>query len=291
MTRAVYSPSFFAAIATAISVSAHFVVVGTTFVAPSAEPLTNHEPIEVVLVNSKSDTKPLKDFKLAQADLDGGGNTDQKRSLSSPLPSVEDNSKSQQLEEAEQRRVELEQKNQQLLARIQGKSDLAAGDELSPQIAEMSPTLNGQDMVRRMREMEMLQAEIKKNQDEYQKRPRKNFIGARTKGVVEAAYVDAFRTKVERIGEQFYPKEVQRRKLYGSLLLNVEINKDGTLGLVEIKRSSGSALLDQAALGILHRAAPFPKFPPELKKTTDILGLSRHLTFATSDRFETEASD
>lgn len=291
MTRAVYSPSFFATIAIGLSVGAHVLVLAVKFVPPALEALNNHEPIEVVLVNSKSDTKPLKDFKLAQADLDGGGNTDQKRSLSSPFPSVEDNSKSQQLEEAEQRRVELEQKNQQLLARIQGKSDLAAGDELSPQIAEMSPTLNGQDMVRRMREMEMLQAEIKKNQDEYQKRPRKNFIGARTKGVVEAAYVDAFRTKVERIGEQFYPKEVQRRKLYGSLLLNVEINKDGTLGLVEIKRSSGSPLLDQAALGILRQSAPFPKFPPELLKTTDILVISRHLSFTSSDRLETEAAN
>lgn len=290
MTRAVYSPSFFATIAIGLSVGVHVLVLAIRFVPPMLDSLNNKDPIEVVLVNSKSLTKPQKDYKLAQADLDGGGNTDQKRSLSSPLPSQDDHAKTQQLDDAEQRRIELEQQSQQLLARIEGKSDLAAGSELTPQIAEISPSINGQELVRRVREMEMLQAEIKKQSDEYQKRPRKSFIGARTRGVVEAAYVEAFRAKVERIGEMYYPKEAQRRKLYGSLLLNVEIKSDGHLGLVEIKRSSGSPLLDQAALGILRQAEPFPIFPPELRKTTDILVISRHLSFTSSDRLETEAT-
>lgn len=277
--------------AVGLSIGAHLIVLQITFGQRLMDKMLNKHEIEVVLVNSKSASAPLKDYRLAQADLDGGGNTDQDRRLSSPLPNIEDNAQTQQIEEMKQRQVELERKTQQMMTELKSVSKVFAGEALNAQTPEQTLDVDGNDSMRAVREMQMLQAEIRKQTDEYQKRPRRTFIGARTKSAPEAAYIEAFRTRIEKVGLTNYPSEASRRKLYGAVLLIIEIRADGSLGMVQIRKSSGSPLLDDAALAIVRLSAPFPRFPAQLKKTTDVLEITRHMTFTRDNQLETTGSD
>jgi protein TonB len=78
-----------------------------------------------------------------------------------------------------------------------------------------------------------------------------------------APYLDHWRRKVERIGTLNYPLAA-RRALSGSPVIEVAIRSDGHLTEAVVRRSSGFAELDQAALGILRLASPFDPFPAEL---------------------------
>ncbi len=91
--------------------------------------------------------------------------------------------------------------------------------------------------------------------------------------------MEAWRSKVQRIGNLNYPEEAKRRGLRGSVMLDVAINQDGTLSGVNVTRSSGSPLIDDAAVRIVQLAAPFSPFTPEMRAETDILVLTRTLRF------------
>jgi protein TonB len=80
-----------------------------------------------------------------------------------------------------------------------------------------------------------------------------------------APYLNAWRSKIERLGTLNFPANA-RSSQTGNPVLEVAIRADGTLGEAVIKRSSGSKEIDQAALSILRLASPFDPFPSELKQ-------------------------
>ena len=90
--------------------------------------------------------------------------------------------------------------------------------------------------------------------------------------------------KIERVGNNNYPEAAKRLGIYGSLVMSVSIRADGSLAGVEIDRPSGSKILDTAAQNIVHLAAPFASFPPEMRKEGDVLVITRTWTFTRSDR-------
>jgi protein TonB len=118
----------------------------------------------------------------------------------------------------------------------------------------------------------------------YQERPRKKFIGARASEYRFAMYVDNWRLKIERIGNLNYPEEAKSRRIYGSLQLTVGIRPDGDVDSVEVNRTSGQKVLDQAAIRIVRLAGPFDRFPDSIKADTDILYITRTWTFARGDQ-------
>jgi len=133
-----------------------------------------------------------------------------------------------------------------------------------------------------------LEAQIAKDMDAYQKRPKRKFIGARAEEYRFARYVEDWRLKVERIGNLNYPEAARQQKLYGSLLVTVAIKADGTIENVEVNRSSGKRILDAAAVKIVEMAAPYAPFPPDIKRDTDIIHITRTWTFARGDELHTE---
>jgi protein TonB len=137
-------------------------------------------------------------------------------------------------------------------------------------------------------EIARLEAQISKDWDAYQKRPRRRFIGARTQEFRFARYIEDWRLKVERVGTLNYPQAARDQKIYGSLQMTVSIKADGTVEKVEINRSSGQKILDEAALRIVQLAAPYAAFPSDISKDTDILGITRTWTFTRSDQLLTE---
>jgi protein TonB len=142
--------------------------------------------------------------------------------------------------------------------------------------------------MQRSLEIARLEAQISKDWDAYQKRPRRRFVGARTQEFRFARYIEDWRLKVERIGELNYPQTARDLKLYGSMVVTVSIKADGALEKVEINRASGQKILDDAALRIVKLAAPFSPFPADIAKDTDILSITRTWTFTRSDQLLTQ---
>ncbi len=262
-----------------------FLLFGIAFVLPDPRSAADFiDPLQVVLVNSKSNSKPVKADALAQHNLDGGGNTKQDRQAKSPLPSLR-NDPNFSPEQQARRVAALEAESKQMLTRL--KSDYTA---VQPDIKKQkndSPG-NGEDLVQKALEIARLEAQINKNWDDYQKLPRRKFIGARTQEYRFAQYIEDWRVKVERIGNLNYPEQARRQQIYGKLQLSVSIRADGSLENIEVSKSSGQRILDAAAMRIVKLAGPYSPLPPSITKDTDILTITRTWTFTSSDRLESE---
>jgi protein TonB len=132
-----------------------------------------------------------------------------------------------------------------------------------------------------------LQAQVDRQLDEYQKRPRKKFIGARAAEYRFAQYEEEWRAKVERVGTLNYPPEA-RGRIYGSLRLTVTLRPDGSVDTIELDHSSGLKVLDAAAFKIVKMATPFAVFPPDIRRDTDLLIITRTWFFGQGDKIWTE---
>ncbi len=160
--------------------------------------------------------------------------------------------------------------------------------EKKPKPAPQPPpvqTLNAAALVTRSMAMASLSAEIDQKLQAYAERPRRKWITARTTESIYAAYMDAWRVKVERVGNLNYPDEARRKRLSGALLLDVALNADGSINAVTLRRSSGHKVLDDAAIRIVELAAPYSRFPSDIAAETDILHIERTWRFLNSDRF------
>ena len=129
-----------------------------------------------------------------------------------------------------------------------------------------------------------LSAEIERKLRAYAERPRRKWISARTREYEFAAYMDAWRRKVERIGNLNYPDEAVQHMLSGSLLLEVALKPDGTVEDIALRRSSGLPILDAAAVRIVKLAAPFARFPQSIAAEVDVLHIERTWVFHSGDR-------
>lgn len=275
------------AAALAFSLALHaFALFGIGFALPDPRKATDFpQPLQVVLVNSKSRTRPTKADALAQHNLDGGGNTHEERRAKTPLPVLNDG-KQFTPEQSARHVQQLEQEQKRLLTQIKSTHSVAQEENLQQQ--QESERMNGEDLVQRSLEIVRLEAEIHKNLDTYQKMPRRKFIGARTQEFRFAQYVEDWRIKVERIGNLNYPEQARQQNIYGSLQLTVSIRADGSVESVEVSRPSGQRLLDAAAQRIVKLASPFAPLPPDIRRDTDILSITRTWTFTQTDKLESE---
>jgi protein TonB len=244
-------------------------------------------PLEVVLVNARTKDRPAKADVLAQANLDRGGNVDQDRRAKSPLPVTDPRKPGRDLAEAQRRVQQLEAQQQRLLAQAKESRTRVAPDTPRQAPAEEPTTKSGRDLADLSLAAMRLQAQIDKQLDEYQKRPRKKFIGARAAEYRFAQYEEEWRAKVERIGTLNYPAEA-RGKFYGTLRLTVTLRPDGSVDSVELDRSSGLKILDAAAFKIVRLAAPFSAFPTSIRRDTDLLVITRTWFFGQGDKIWTE---
>ncbi len=274
-------------IALGISLAIHGLLLSLHFTFPDASRAFQEKALDIILVNSKSARKPTDAQALAQANLDGGGNIEKNRRAKSPLPVSSTTQSGDELEQAESRVREMEAKQQRLLAAARSKESAAAKSGKEAQ-AEPTTAVSGRDLASKALAMARLQGEIDRNTDEYNKRPRKKFIGTRTEEYRFAQYIEDWRLKVERVGNLNYP-EAAKGKLFGALMLTVTIDSDGAVKSVEINRSSGHKILDDAARRIVNMAGPYAAFPPDIRRDTDLLVITRKWSFTNADQLETSA--
>lgn len=129
-----------------------------------------------------------------------------------------------------------------------------------------------------------LSASIERRLEASAKRPRRKFISANTREYKFAAYMEAWRAKVERVGNLNYPDEARRRRLAGHLILEVILRQDGTVDEIVLRRSSGHAALDDAAIRIVKLASPFAEFPDTFRDEVDRLHITRTWRFMNNYR-------
>jgi protein TonB len=275
--------------AVGISLLAHAVLLSVHFKLPEA--LRWHAPqqtLEVVLVNARSRDKPARADVLAQANLDRGGNVDENRRAKTPLPVTEPRKPGKDLAEAQRRVQQLEAQQQRMLAQArEAQSRVPVEAPRQAPAEETAAQPSGRDLADLALAAMRLQAQIDKQVEEYQKRPRKKFIGANAKEYRFAQYEEDWRLKVERVGALNYPAEA-RGKLYGNLRLTVTIRPDGSVDAVELDRSSGLKVLDEAAFKIVRLAARYAPFPPDIRRDTDLLIITRTWFFGQGDKIWTE---
>jgi len=276
-------------LALSASLLLHAVLLSLHFRFPDAARKTSSNQLEVVFVNSKTRSRPVNPEVLAQANLDGGGNTDEKRRAKTPLPVLRNNQPGNDLKQATRRVQELEARQQQLLRQTEPRPNpVPDRPQAVPQPQpEPAPAIAGRDLAHSALAIARLEAQVSRSLEEYSKRPRKHFVGARASEYRFAQYVESWRQKIERIGNLNYP-ESARGRIYGSLRLSVSIHPDGSLAGVELERSSGHPVLDRAAERIVQMGAPYARFPDDIRKDTDILVITRTWNFAQGDKLSSD---
>ena len=293
-------------------------ILGVTFAPQEPERATTNT-LDVVLVQSRSEQAPSDADYLAQANQEGGGNQPDKARpavplpapLSSPMPRVvaaspptsatkpgvawspPNQPTSVPEERTKSRRVLAHDKATATQPPVRESNRAATSREASEVVERPKPspeqpptqTVTAAALVSRSLEAAAtLSAELDQRLEAYAKRPRRKFISARTREYKYASYMEAWRAKVERIGNLNYPDEARRRKLSGSLLLGVALNPNGTINDIVLRRSSGSKILDDAAVRIVKLAAPFAPFPQSIRAETDILHIERTWRFLRNNR-------
>src|SRR5438094_8888069 len=266
----------------AVVLSLHFKLPDALHVQPADQRL------EVVLVNAKTRERPARAEVLAQANLDRGGTVEEPRRARSPLPVTNPPEPGRDLAATERRVRELEARQQELLALARASESRRAQPPLHAAPAEQAaPQPSGRDLADLALAAMRLQAQIDRQIEDYQKRPRKKFIGANAAEYRFAQYEEDWRAKVERWGTVNYPAEA-RGKVYGNLRLTVTIRPDGTVDAIELDRSSGLKVLDAAAFRIVKLAGPFAAFPASIRRDTDLLVITRTWFFGQGDKIWTE---
>ncbi len=275
--------------AVSLSILLHAVLLAVHFRFPDALRWKSaNQPLEVVLVNAKTQEKPVHADALAQSNLDRGGNTDQARRAKTPLPVTSPHNPGRDLAEAQRRVRRLEERQRRLLAKASSaRARVAPETELKTPAEQPKPQVSGRDLADLSLAAMQLQAQIDRRIEEYQKRPRKKFIGARATEYRFAQYEEDWRQKIERIGTLNYPSEA-RGKLYGNLRLTVTIRPDGSVLSMDLDRSSGLEVLDAAAFKIVRMASPFAPFPANIRRDTDLLVITRTWFFGPGDKIWTK---
>ncbi|MFY7904949.1 MAG: energy transducer TonB [Burkholderiaceae bacterium] len=271
--------------ALAVSAMVHALILSVRFVDPEAFNRVFHDtPLEVVLVNARSAERPDKAQAIAQANLQGGGESATGRA-SSPLPPMAQLRSGEATQDENEKRLE-QLKQQQTLLLAQLKKQLAT---LSTPLATDRPlTPEELEKERKRQQMVKMLAEIEKRVNEENARPRKRYISPSTREEVYALYYDELRRKIEDHGTLNFPQD-GGKKLYGELTMVITVNKDGQVLETEVVQGSGNRLLDRRARAIV-QALSFGRFTPGMLSRADQIVVVSRFKFTRDETLSTSVS-
>jgi len=257
-----------------------------------AKPKPSLPALDVTMLNSANSQTPDNADFLAQANNAGGGNTEKAKRpsapFSGPLPTSDQGIAPVPLLPAAPV-LRVASGPRIVSSRAPNNTQVAR----RPERREQTQTAPRQSPIPIDRKLEMakLAQEVRAEEQAYAKRPRKKFISANTREYAWAAYMKAWVTRIERIGNLNYPDEARQRQLHGQLVLTVGLDRAGAIKSVDIIQSSGHKVLDDAAIRIVHLAAPFPPIPrgkdDRGKKGIDELYITRTWEFLRGNELQT----
>ena len=273
-------------IALGASVAVHAVMLTVRFVDPESFNRVFHDtPLEVILVNSRTNEKPEKAQAIAQASLAGGGEAAKGRATS-PLPPSALSELGDAAEDA-QKKIDSMQ-DQQMVMLAQVRRMLAAMPPPDPQESKSNPDALAREDKRR--QLVKLLAEIELRINEENARPKKRYISPATREEVYAIYYDGLRRKIEDRGTQNFP-ELAGQKLYGELTMIVTVNFDGKVIDTEIVETSGNLTLDRRAQAIARAAGPFGNFSEAMRRKADQIVVVSRFRFTRDETLETKLTN
>jgi protein TonB len=264
-------------LALTVSILLHAIVLVIRFVDPEGfHRAFQDTTLNVVLVNARSEERPEKPQAIAQVDLAGGGDSEDKnRMTSSPLPRSEEEANGDAQMMSIQRQTTAQQRQQQqMLAQI--KSQLASLPPPDRRRSEDDPQAQEQETQRMLLSKRL--AVIERRIQEENSRPRKLFLSPATLGSTFALYYDNMRHKIEQRGTQNFP-QVAGRKLYGELIMSLLINYDGRVLDATVVQTSGDRALDRFSEAIARSAGPFGPFTVSMRRETDQFDVSARFRF------------
>ena len=269
-------------IALGVSIAFHAVLLTVRFVDPERfNRVFQDTPLEVILVNAKSNEKPDKAKAIAQASLAGGGQLEKGRATS-PLPPSALMELGDASEDAQRKVESLQEQQSQLLAQIRkALASLPLPDLQSP---ANNPAQAEREEKRR--QLIKLLAEIEKRINEENARPKKRYISPATREEVYAVYYDELRHKIEDKGTVNFP-ELAGKKLYGELTMVVTVNFDGRVLDTEVVQTSGNLTLDRRAQIIVRGTGPFGRFTEAMRRGADQIVVVSRFKFTRDDSLET----
>ena len=256
------------------------VILGITFtIAPPADSKTA-PTLDIILVQTQApvDIKESDDVDyLAQVSQLGGGDAEEKarpRDLfSAETLSNESGVATQTSEQQIQKQKHIEQ--QTIIT--QQDAEYAINTEETPVKAEYITTTDKTNISENSRSAQA--AEISDTTEKQASTDRTKYLNSSTKEFTPAEYMRSWINRVERVGNLNYPDQARRKKLNGTLILDVVINADGELVKTDLRQSSGHQLLDDAAKRIVKLAAPYPPFSEKLRDEADVIHITRSWEF------------
>lgn len=268
--------------ALAVSVMAHAALLTVRFVDPERfNRVFQDTPLEVILVNARSDEAPSKAQAIAQANLTGGGDAAKGRATS-PLPPSAQARLGDTLEEDERRIEALKEQQNRMLTQL--RQQLANMPLEDP---ETTPNQKStQDREQRRQTLVKLLAEIERRINEENARPRKRYISPATREAVYAVYYDELKRKIEDKGTANFP-EIGGRKLYGELTMVITVNHDGRVLGTEVLQGSGQVVLDRRAEAIVKGLA-FGRFSDAMRRRADQIVVVSRFRFTRDETLQTQ---
>jgi len=271
-------------IALGISVAVHAGLLTVRFVDPEGfNRVFQDTPLEVILVNAKSNERPDQAKAIAQASLAGGGEAATGRTTS-PLPPNTQARLGDTTEEDEQRIEALKKQQNQILAQV--RQQLASMPPPDLDALSTNPAVIEREQKRKALIDKL--AEIEKRINEENARPKKRFISPATREEVYAVYYDALRRKIEDRGTSNFP-EAGGRKLYGELTMIITINHTGNVLNTEVVQTSNNATLDRRAQAIV-RGLEFGRFSDAMRRRADQIVVVSRFRFMRDETLKTQLS-
>ena len=269
-------------IALGVSVIAHAALLAVRFVDPeSFNKVFSETPLEVILVNSKTQDKPDPKAKvMAQTSLAGGGDLEQGRATS-PLPPSSFTSVGDSFEDSRRQVEAMQAQQMQMLAQL--KRELAAMPVPDPRSAGEPTEAAAREEKRR--QMVELVAEIERRVNEENARPKKRYLSPATREAAYAIYVDTLRRRIELKGTENFPSAAGK-KLYGELKMTITVNFDGKVLDTAVDESSGDVTLDRRAQAIVRSVGNFGKFTDAMRKQSDQIVLQSRFKFTRDETIE-----
>ena len=269
-------------IALGVSIAIHAVLLTVRFVDPERfNRIFQDTPLEVILVNARSNERPEQARAIAQTSLAGGGDLDKGRATS-PLPPSALTELGDASEDA-QRKVEAMQEQQTLLL-AQIKKQLASMPPPDPKLAARDAAQA--DSEEKRKQLVKILAEIEKRINEENARPKKRYISPATREEVYAVYYDTLRRKIEEKGTVNFPEQAGK-KLYGELTMILTVNFDGRVLSTEVAETSGSLTLDRRAQSIALSSGPFEPFNPAMRRKADQIVVVSRFKFNRDETLDT----
>jgi protein TonB len=255
------------------------IVLGITF-APETPP-PSAQTMEITLSRFADEKPPEKADFLAPTNQQGSGTEEQAKELTSPQPVELNQTEVAQVQPEPQAQPEPQPVQQQAVVSTKAPSAKQVHKpEVRTEAVKELPTKPTPNLLQRSLEIASLEARLDAQQQAYSRKPRVlRVTAASTLKSSNAWYVQNWVSKVTKVGNLNYPSEARNSGLYGDLRLLVTLRKDGSLKEVLVVQSSGSTLLDDAAIRIVRLAAPYPPFPEEMSRNVDELEIIRTWSF------------